>query len=81
MSEVEVNKLVSKFSEAVSHVQNNDAMGISWNAVAHYLEGRTPAQCTHRYKKSVDPNIKRGTWKIEEDIALLKAVHELGEEW
>lgn len=56
-------------------------MGISWNAVAHYLEGRTPAQCTHRFKKSVDPNIKRGTWKIEEDIALLKAVHELGEEW
>lgn len=61
--------------------RNNDAVSISWNAVAHHVEGRTPNQCTHRYKKSADPNIVRGSWSREEDIALLKAVHVMGEEW
>ena len=62
-------------------VRSNDAVGISWNAVAHYVDGRTPNQCTHRYKKSADPNILRGAWSRDEDIALLKATHLMGEEW
>jgi len=61
--------------------RNNDTMGVSWNAVASVVEGRTPNQCTHRYKKSADPKIIRGTWSREEDIALLKAVHVMGQEW
>ena len=38
-------------------------------------------QCTHRWKKSTDPRIKRGGWTVDEDIKLLRAVQEMGEEW
>ena len=46
---------------------------INWNAVAHFVPGRTPTQCSHRWAKSADPNIKKGAWSRAEDIALLKA--------
>ena len=35
--------------------------------VSSFLEGRTGAQCMHRYNKSLDPTVKRGKWDEEED--------------
>ena len=45
------------------------------------IKGRTPSQCAHRFKKSADPTIHKGAWSEQEDMALLKAVHSIGEEW
>lgn len=39
----------------------------AWEKVSSLLEGRTGAQCMHRYTKSIDPNIRRGKWDAEED--------------
>ena len=66
---------------AVTLIQTDECLGVSWNAVAHHVPGRTPSQCAHRFKKSADPTIHKGAWSEQEDQALLKAVHNIGEEW
>ena len=58
--------------DAYAYVQIDEGHGFSWNAIAHYVPGRTPNQCQHRYKKSADPTILKGAWSRNEDIALLK---------
>merc|ERR1719215_362280 len=62
-------------------LDESEHIGVNWNTVAAQLNGRTPQQCTHRWKKSTDPRIKRGGWTVDEDIKLLRAVQEMGEEW
>ena len=62
-------------------MQIDEGHGFSWNAIAHYVPGRTPNQCQHRYKKSADPTILKGAWSRNEDIALLKAVMQIGLDW
>jgi len=61
-----------KLLDAYAYVQIDEGHGFSWNAIAHYVPGRTPNQCQHRYKKSADPTILKGAWSRNEDIALLK---------
>ena len=39
--------------------------------VASFLDGRTGAQCMHRYLKSLDPQIKKGKWDKEEDDVII----------
>jgi len=70
-----------KLLDAYAYVQIDEGHGFSWNAIAHYVPGRTPNQCQHRYKKSADPTILKGAWSRNEDIALLKAVMQIGLDW
>lgn len=37
------------------------------DTVSSLLDGRTGAQCMHRYMKSIKPDIKKGKWDKEED--------------
>jgi hypothetical protein len=50
----------------------------NWQQVATCLEGRTAQQCLHRYKKALDPTIRRGKWTPDEDRMLEKAVQVYG---
>jgi hypothetical protein len=53
--------------------------GRAWKQVAELLPGRTHSQAAHRWQKVLDPKLKKGSWSLEEDIQLQKAVEELGE--
>ncbi|XP_065059331.1 uncharacterized protein LOC135686883 isoform X3 [Rhopilema esculentum] len=44
----------------------------SWLQVANMLEGRLPMQCLIRYRKGVQPGLKKGKWTKEENELLLK---------
>ncbi|CAG8441594.1 7253_t:CDS:10, partial [Scutellospora calospora] len=46
----------------------------NWQQVAHCLDNRTGQQCLHRWTKTLNPAIRRGRWKKEEDEALRNAV-------
>ena len=46
----------------------------NWQQVANCLEGRTGQQCLHRWQKTLNPRIRRGTWTPEEDEKLREAV-------
>jgi len=50
----------------------------------HLEKKRTAEQCFHRWKKTVDPTIKFGSWLFEEDMRLVLSVKFYGEkkiEW
>ncbi|KAG7577688.1 Homeobox-like domain superfamily [Arabidopsis thaliana x Arabidopsis arenosa] len=44
-----------------------------WQSVANVLKGRTGAQCSNRWKKSLRPT-RKGTWSLEEDKRVKVAV-------
>lgn len=46
----------------------------SWAEISESLEGRTGAQCIHRWFKTLDPDKRMGRWMPEEDAWLLAAV-------
>src|SRR3989338_1936219 len=50
----------------------------NWQQVSNLLERRTGQQCLHRWQKTLDPNIHRGRWSLEEDIRLALAVSAFG---
>jgi len=50
----------------------------NWQQIASHLNGRTGQQCLHRYQKTLNPAIRRGTWDFEEDRRLLLAVRAYG---
>ena len=52
--------------------------GKNWKGVAACLEGRSRAQCAHRWQKVLNPNIKKGAWSPEEDDLLRKALKTFG---
>jgi len=39
----------------------------NWPAIVNEMGGRTEAQCTHRWIKTLDPSIHSGRWELEED--------------
>ncbi|KAF9008723.1 hypothetical protein BDQ17DRAFT_1236762 [Cyathus striatus] len=54
----------------------------NWAVVARNVsEHVTAAQCQSRYAKTLDPSIKRGTWSVDEDNRLRKAVAVHGNAW
>lgn len=51
----------------------------NWQQVSNALQGRTGQQCLHRYTKTVNPNIKKGRWSLEEDKRLFLATQAYGQ--
>ncbi|KAG0360112.1 Myb-like DNA-binding domain protein [Gamsiella multidivaricata] len=51
----------------------------SWQQVSYCFDNRSPAQCMERWKKSLNPSIRRGRWLEEEDGALRAALKVYGE--
>lgn len=50
----------------------------SWPDICDVLDGRSAAQCAHRWTKTLDPNRRAGRWKSIEDAWLLAAVRRYG---
>jgi hypothetical protein len=52
--------------------------GENWEAVSMMIPGRNKHQCATRFLKSLVPQIKKGRWSEEEDLALKTAVTSIG---
>lgn len=39
--------------------------GKNWVRIAEYFDGRTDAQCLHRWQKVLNPNLVKGPWTPE----------------
>ncbi|KAL4241544.1 Myb-like DNA-binding [Abortiporus biennis] len=54
----------------------------NWSLVARIVsEDATAAQCQNRFTRTLDPDIKRGPWSVEEDAKLRLAVDAYGHTW
>ena len=45
------------------------------------MGGRTDQQCMGRWRRHLDPNVTRGAWSAEEDVALRDLYNRLGPKW
>ena len=54
--------------------------GQRWADIARHVEGRTDQQCMGRWRRHLDPAIKRAAWTPAEDrrLAELRAMHGRG---
>ena len=52
--------------------------GEDWEAVSMMVPGRNRHQCATRFLKSLEPQIKKGRWSEEENLALRAAVNSFG---
>ncbi|KAJ3481165.1 hypothetical protein NLI96_g7847 [Meripilus lineatus] len=54
----------------------------NWSIVARLVsEDATAAQCQGRYSRSLNPDLKKGTWSADEDEKLRRAVDVFGHSW
>ncbi|KAJ3439402.1 homeodomain-like protein-related [Anaeramoeba flamelloides] len=53
--------------------------GKDWDLIAEYLLDKDPTQCLHRWKKVLNPELKKGPWTKEEDGLLKKTVKSYGD--
>jgi hypothetical protein len=52
---------------------------LSWEMISEKIKGRTPIQCMHRWKNSLNPIIKKGKWDLNEDKIIIEYVKKKGE--
>jgi phage gp37-like protein len=55
--------------------------GDNWAAVSVMVPGRTNKQCHYRWASTLDPEVNRGKFSVEEDAKLTDAVKEFGNDW
>ncbi|KAI3424394.1 hypothetical protein D9Q98_009947 [Chlorella vulgaris] len=55
--------------------------GNSWAEIARRLPGRTDQQCMGRWRRHLDPSIRREGWGAEEDEQLRELFAEYGSSW
>jgi len=53
----------------------------TWSLIGNRLHQRSGKQCRERYKNQLDPNIKRGPWRDEEDVTIVQAQELYGNKW
>ena len=58
-----------------------DVHGLRWADIARHMEGRTDQQCMGRWRRHLDPAVKRESWSTGEDrrLAELRVAH--GANW
>jgi hypothetical protein len=55
--------------------------GNHWAQIARHVPGRTDQQCMGRWKRHLDPSIKRDKWSTEEDILLCALYSKFDNQW
>ncbi|MEO2190998.1 MAG: Myb-like DNA-binding domain-containing protein [bacterium] len=55
--------------------------GNQWALIARNVPGRTDQQCMGRWRRHLDPTIRRERWKPEEDILLCALWKKYGNSW
>lgn len=58
----------------------NSHSGVTnWSRISQYVgNGRTDAQCQHRWERFLDPSITKGPWTDEEDRKVIELVRDYG---
>ncbi|VDO26663.1 unnamed protein product [Onchocerca flexuosa] len=51
---------------------------MNWEKIAHHMEERSRQQCTIRYRRALDTDIKFGRWDASEDVLLTCSVSRFG---
>ncbi|VDN94455.1 unnamed protein product [Brugia pahangi] len=51
---------------------------MNWEKIAHFMEERSRQQCTIRYRRALDTDIKFGRWDASEDVLLTCSVSRFG---
>ena len=52
----------------------------NWNLIAKFIPGKSPIQCSSRYRR-IRPGLVKGAWKKEEDSKLLSLYGKYGRNW
>eukprot|EP00951_Prasinocladus_malaysianus_P014405 scaffold109615_cov50-Prasinocladus_malaysianus.AAC.3 len=55
--------------------------GFRWAEIARRCEGRTDQQCMGRWRRHLDPDIRRDSWRPAEDAQLKKLHKQYGSQW
>lgn len=55
--------------------------GNHWATIARHVPGRTDQQCMGRWKRHLDPSIKRDKWNFEEDVKLCALYSKYDNAW
>ena len=76
----------AKLIELVQLEQNKSAgssiqLKLDWAAIAHQIPGRISKNVRERWKRYIDPAIKKVPWSSEEDSALLQGHQRVGSKW
>ena len=58
-----------------------EAHGQRWAEIARHLEGRTDQQCMGRWRRHLDPSVKKDAWSGAEDDKLMRLHDTLGPRW
>lgn len=58
----------------------DDSKMKNWKEVAEFFPGKSPIQCSSRYRR-VKPGILKGYWTKEEDIKLIENFQKFGKNW
>jgi len=53
----------------------------SWSVIAAKLPTRSGKQCRERWHNHLDPEINKGEWTLEEDLAMIKVHETVGNRW
>jgi len=54
---------------------------IDFKAIARVVSNRTAKQCRERYENSLQPNVKRGEWSVEETLTLVDLIITYAQNW
>ncbi|KAJ3430804.1 myb DNA-binding domain superfamily protein-related [Anaeramoeba flamelloides] len=55
--------------------------GQDWDLISTFFSDKNATQCLHRWKKVLDPKLKKGSWSMEEDLLLTNAVKKYKSSW
>ncbi|KAK9867627.1 hypothetical protein WJX84_006104 [Apatococcus fuscideae] len=55
--------------------------GSAWAEIARRMRGRTDQQCMGRWRRHLDPSIRREAWGANEDALLVRMYAEFGSQW
>mmetsp|Transcript_27081 Transcript_27081/g.59177 ORF Transcript_27081/g.59177 Transcript_27081/m.59177 type:complete len:884 (-) Transcript_27081:1518-4169(-) len=56
-------------------------IGHHWAEIARHFKGRTDQQCMGRWRRHLDPSIRKDSWTLEEDSRLLSLYQQHGNSW
>ncbi|KAJ6245814.1 transcription repressor myb5 [Anaeramoeba flamelloides] len=73
------NSIWSKYEDEILARAVQKFKGKDWDLIAEYLFNKEPTQCLHRWKKVLNPELKKGPWTKEEDNLLIKSVKTHGD--
>lgn len=52
-----------------------------WSLCAEKITGRNGKQCRERWHNALDPEVRKGAWSVQEDLAIFQLQSRLGSKW